>query len=205
MNKQSKKKYNEEIYTRLNIENLMLVGICFVSRKGDICTFERLVAECFSQFPKVFAFKRYTNWPDSLKFDRPLRKLREKGLIVGSTRDHFSLTEFGNLKAVKTEKILKKVSMQDQKRRKVSVGRSTNDRLITYLKASSTFKNFLHNQNRFSISEPEFRSLLRCTLETPIRVLKQNLEYYKKLAQYYNEKQLLDLLLLCEKQFIKGR
>jgi len=55
------------------------------------------------------------------------------------------------------------------------------------------------------MSEPEFRNLLRCTLETPLRVLKQNLEYYKKLAEAYDEKELIDFLLLCERRFTGSR
>ena len=142
--------------------------------------------------PQSFAFQRYPDWPDSSKLGRPLRKLREKGFIVGSVRDYFSLTEFGKQKAIEIEKILKKVHTINQKGKKPFPGRSIDDRLITYLKSSQSYKEFLRNSSTFSISEPEFRNLLRCTLETPLRVLKQNLEYYKKLAQSYDEKQFVE-------------
>ncbi len=205
MNEPSKKKYDEEIYTRINTGNLILFGIYLVSLRGDNCTFERLVAECFLQFPRVFAFRRYPEWPDSLKFDRPLRKLREMGLVVGTIKDRFLLTEFGKQKALETKEILEKANMVNRKGRKVFVGRSADDRLVEYLKSSQSFKDYLNNLDNFSISEAEFRNLLRCTLETPLRVLKQNLKYYKEIAHSYNEKQLLDFLLFCEKQFLKRR
>ena len=99
--------YDEKIYLNVGLENLVLYGIYLVSKRKDICTFEKLVAECFSKFPKVFAFKRYPEWPDSLKFDRPLRKLREKGMIVGIIKDSFSLTKFGEQKTIETEDIFK--------------------------------------------------------------------------------------------------
>ena len=70
--KMRKKKHKEDIYTHIPIEHLILLGIYLVIEKGETCTFENLVAECFHQFPKVFSFKRYPQWPDSLKFDRPL-------------------------------------------------------------------------------------------------------------------------------------
>jgi hypothetical protein len=54
------------------------------------------------------------------------------------------------------------------------------------------------------MSESEFRGLLRCTLETPERVLKQNLEYYKKVAKSYDEKQILKFLLTSESLFIRS-
>jgi hypothetical protein len=194
--------YDEKIYAGVGLENLVLYGIYLVSKKKEICTFEKLVAECFSQFPKVFAFKRYPEWPDSLKFDRPLRKLREKGMIVGIIKDSFSLTKFGEQKAIETEDILKKINMGFYKKRKDSQERSVEDRLITYIKDSESFKKYINNPSNFTISEPEFRKLLRCTLETPLRVIKQNLEYYKKLANSYKEEELFNFLLSCEKQFI---
>jgi len=195
--------YDEKIYKNVGLENLILYGIYLTSEGGENCTFEKLVAECFSQFPKVFAFKRYPEWPDSLKFDRPLRKLREKGMIVGNIKDFFSLTEFGKQKVIEIENTLKKVNVIFHKKRKDSQERSIDDRLIAYLKDSDSFKKYINDPSNFSISEPEFRKLLRCTLETPLRVIKQNLKYYKKLANSYKEEELFNFLLSCEKQFIR--
>jgi len=195
--------YDEKIYTNVGLENLVLYGIYLVFKKEEICTFEKLVAECFSKFPKVFAFKRYPEWPDSLKFDRPLRNLREKGMIVGIIKDSFSLTKFGEQKAIETENILKKINIGFYKKRKDSQERSIEDRLIAYIKDSKSFNKYINNPSNFTISEPEFRKLLRCTLETPLRVIKQNLEYYKKIANSYKEEKLFNFLLSCEKQFIR--
>lgn len=203
MKKTNKIIYDEKIYTSVGLENLILYGIYLFSKRRENCTFEKLVAECFSQFPKVFAFKRYPEWPDSLKFDRPLRKLREKGMIVGNIKDFFSLTKFGEQKAVEIENILKKVNVIFYKKRKDSQERSIDDRLIAYIKDSDSFKKYINDPSNFSISEPEFRKLLRCTLETPFRVIKQNLEYYKKLANLYKEEKLFKFLLSCEKRFIR--
>ena len=195
--------YDEKTYTGVGLEDLVLYGIYLVSERREICTFEKLVAECFSQFPKVFAFKRYPEWPDSLKFDRPLRKLREKGMIVGTIKDAFSLTKFGKQKTIEIENILKKVNKFFYKKRKNYQERSIEDRLIAYIKDSDSFKKYINDPSNFTISEPEFRKLLRCTLETPLRVIKQNLEYYKKLANSYKEEELFNFLLSCEKQFIR--
>ncbi len=203
MEKINKIVYDEKIYKNVGLENLILYGIYLTSEGGENCTFEKLVAECFSQFPKVFAFKRYPEWPDSLKFDRPLRKLREKGMIVGNIKDFFSLTEFGKQKVIEIENTLKKVNVIFHKKRKDSQERSIDDRLIAYLKDSDSFKKYINDPSNFSISEPEFRKLLRCTLETPLRVIKQNLKYYKKLANSYKEEELFNFLLSCEKQFIR--
>lgn len=202
MTKIVKSEYSEEVYTKIKMQNLILFGIYSVIKNGETCTHERLVAECFLKFPKVFGFKRYPNWPDSMKFDRPLRTLREEGLIVGSVRDHFELTEFGEKIAKETESILinKAVSINKGKKQ---IGRSGDDRLIEYIKESVPFKKFMSAPANFSISQSEFRSLLRCTLETPERVVKQNLVYYKNVAKSYNEDNILKFLSECENKFIK--
>jgi len=196
--------FPEHIYAKIPIGDLILVGILNVLRSGEICTFERLVAECFIKFPKVFGFKRYPHWPDSLKLDRPLRNLREKGFITGTVRDHFELTQFGYTKALDVESILKEKKKATYRKKIVSKGRSADDRLIEHIKNSSAFMKFSSAPENFSVSLPEFLELLRCTLETPLRVIKQNLEYLKNLAKLYKEDEIYKFLILCEEKFLKG-
>jgi len=203
-------KYKEEVYTTIKTQDLIVFGIYSVFKQDETSTFERLVAECFLNFPRVFGFMRYPNWPDSLKFDRALRTLREKGLIVGGAGGKYSpgeisLTEFGKKIAKETEAILNNQKIILTPKKLKPSGRSIDDKLIQYLKGNPQIKKFLNKSGGFSISEPEFRNILRCTLETPRRVLKQNLEYFKNLAKSYNEKQLLDFLLFCENKFIKRK
>jgi hypothetical protein len=184
-----------------SIEELILYGIYSVRKAKETCTFERLVAACFEKFPKVFGFRRYPHWPDALKFDRPLRKLREKGLIVGESRQYFELTQFGEEKAKEIEKIIKTDGIPSLN--KLPSTRSNEDRLINYVKNHPLFKSYLANPADFSFSGDSFRNLLMCTLETPIRILKQNLAYFKKLAKSYNEEEIIQFLKVCEEKFIK--
>lgn len=196
--------FSPEIYQKIEMQNLIIFAIYSITQSGETCTYERLVAESFHMFPMVFRFRRYPQWPDSLKFDRPLRTLREKGFLVGTVKDHFGLTDFGRAKAKEIESVLagKKTSIFLKKDR--SHGRSVDDKLIEYLKDSEYFNRFLRDPKDFVISDPEFRRILRCTMETPERVLKQNLEYYKNVARSYNEKQILQFLTACESQIFKG-
>lgn len=194
-------KFDRKMYTKIKVQDLILFGIYSVINNNETCTFERLVAECFRRFPKVFGFKRYPSWPDSLKFDRPLRTLREEGLIVGTVRDHFELTEFGRKTAENVQSILEnKVTIVSRK--VTTKGRSVDDKLIEYIKESELFKRFLNNSLEFTLSDSEFRSFLRCTLETPKRIIKQNLKYYKNVANSYNENQILQFLSFCERKFL---
>lgn len=185
-----------EKYSGIPKENLIAFGIYSVTRNGEGCSFERLVKECFTLFPKAFGFSRYPEWPDSLKFDRPLRTLRERGWIAGGTRTLFSLTRFGEKVAEETERIFTGLGLVSKPIQRPSRGADT--ALINFLKESAAFRRFLEDREWFSITEMELRGLLRCTLETPFKVLKRNLQYYKNLASDYSEEKLLNFLELCE-------
>jgi len=189
--------FSEEKYNGLAKENLILFGIYSVTRKGEICSFERLVKECFILFPRAFGFARYPEWPDSLKFDRPLRTLRKRGLLVGGSKTLFSLNRFGEDIAKETGEVLTGFSPKAKTTQKPVRGADT--ALIYSLKESPAFKKFLESKESFSSTEMEIRNLLRCTLETPLRVVKQNLQYSKNLANDYNESNLFAFLEACER------
>ncbi|MBZ9572473.1 hypothetical protein KJA15_04025 [Patescibacteria group bacterium] len=96
--------FDEELYKDRSISNLILFGIYSVTEKKEKCTFGRLVRECFTLFPKVFIFPKYSKWPDSRKLDRPLRTLRKGKLIAGNPKTSFSLTKLGKKAAADTAK-----------------------------------------------------------------------------------------------------
>lgn len=189
--------YSEEIYINVPKNHLIVFGIHSVVTQKEECTSERLIKECFTLFPKKFGMTRYSQWPDTLRFDRDLRKLREQGLITGNPKISFSLTKFGEKLAKETGAILKTGA-----RRKIEykTGRGTDINWINYLKKSEQFQRFLKDKKRFSITEMEFRNLLRCTLESPIRILKQNLLYSKNLAKEFKEKKLVKFLEVCSQK-----
>lgn len=193
--------YNKEIYKDIQINYLIIFGIYSLIARGEKCTFEKLIAECFNLFPKVFSLARYPQWPDSIKFDRPLRTLREKGLVIGNPRSIFSLTKFGEKVAKDTAKILK-IGTQ-KKTPSYRMKRDAEVNLITSLKTSETFQKFLKNRERFLITEMGIRNLLHCTLETPLRIVKQNLIYAKNLAKELDERKLFEFLDLCHQKLDK--
>ncbi len=193
--------YSEKIYKDIQINYLIIFGIYSLIAKGEKCTFEKLIAECFNLFPKVFSLARYPQWPDSIKFDRPLRTLREKGLVIGNPRSLFSLTKFGEKVAKDTAKILQ-IGTQ-KKTSSYRMKRDAEVNLITTLGNSEAFQRFLKNREKFLITEMEIRNLLHCTLETPPRIVKQNLIYAKNLAEELDEKKLFEFLDLCHQKLTK--
>ena len=95
--KSSKEKtaFDEEVYKRLGINQLIIFSIYSMVSDQKECTFEGLIKKCFTFFPKVFSFSKFPQWPDSRKLDRPLRTLRNKKLIKGDPKTSFSLTKSG--------------------------------------------------------------------------------------------------------------
>ena len=98
------KPFDEDLYKKVRITDLILFGINFIIENKGKCTFERLIKECFTLFPKVFGFPQYPQWPDSLKLDRQLRTLRKRKLITGDPKTTFSLTKIGQKIAVELSK-----------------------------------------------------------------------------------------------------
>ncbi|MBU4204946.1 hypothetical protein KKE19_03535 [Patescibacteria group bacterium] len=96
MIKRSNKKL---ISDKTPVNDLILFSIYSIISNNEICTFDRLIKECFTMFPTPFGFARYPIWPDSRKLDRPLRGLRNEKLIKGDPRTEFFLTKEGKEKA----------------------------------------------------------------------------------------------------------
>ena len=99
-----KKSFDEELYKKVRITDLILFGINSIIEDEEKCTFERLIKECFTLFPRAFRFSQYPQWPDSLKLDRQLRTLRKRKLITGDPKTSFSLTKLGKKIALETSK-----------------------------------------------------------------------------------------------------
>jgi len=108
----AKKFFDEELYKKSPITNLIIFCIYSITARKEKCTFEKLVQECFSLFPKFFAFSHLSKWPDSRKLDRPLRALRKKKFIKGAPQTFFSLTKAGKRLAEEISKTLGQRKLQ---------------------------------------------------------------------------------------------
>lgn len=103
----AKKTVDQELYQRISVNELILFAIQSLRERGEKCSFEELVKECFSFFPECFSFPGIKKWPDSRKLDRPLRTIRKRKLIVGEPKTSFSLTKLGKKAAEDVAKILR--------------------------------------------------------------------------------------------------
>ena len=100
----AKKLFNENLYQRVSLGNLIIFCLFSISEKRQKSTFGQIVNECFTLFPKSFSFVHFPKWPDARKLDRTLRSLRARKLISGSPETLFSLTKLGKKIAEETAK-----------------------------------------------------------------------------------------------------
>lgn len=103
--------FNEETYSKIAINDLIIFAMHSVKKKGKECSFEDLVNECFKLFPKTFVLSKYSKWPDSRKLDRPLRYLRKKDLIKGGPKTCFSLTQKGKKRSLEIVKSFRQIKL----------------------------------------------------------------------------------------------
>jgi len=101
------KAFDEALYKKVRIVDLILFSIYSVMENKEKCTFERLTKECFTLFPKAFDFSSHPKWPDSRKLDRPLRTIRKMKLISGNPKTSFSLTKNGKKRAEEISKVFR--------------------------------------------------------------------------------------------------
>lgn len=187
---------------KISIDELVIYAVYRIYQSGDECTFERLVYECFTLFPHEFGFKRYPQWPDSARIDKSwLRCRTDKGWLIGTVKESFRLTDLGIIIAQRVEKKLnmKKVPSTGSQNARVK-DRERYDSILRNLRESDKYKEFIDNPEKFCLDEMSFRQLLGCTLETPLRVIKQNLRQYQYVADVYKETNVVRFLNTCETQ-----
>ncbi len=186
------------------LDDLVVFCVREIIRAGEECTFERLVYECFTRFPDSFSLIRYPEWPDSARVNKCwLRCRTDKGWIVGSVKEGFRLTPAGERVA---EKVAKQLENTDGSRRPAQPPAAFRERyeaMLARVRRSPVFARFLESRNEFAASDMELRQMLGATLETPLRVLRQNLHAYRAAAEAYSAKEVLEFLAECEKMIVR--
>lgn len=184
--------------TKASLDELLVYAASKVIESGEECTFERLVCECFTLFPAAFSLRRYPEWPDSARVNKAwLRARTDKGWLVGSVQEGFSLTQTG---ARVSERVAKQIGSGAMAASQESSGRARErfESLIRAIRRDPLFRSFQEDGAKFSVTEMDFRRLLGATLETPARILRQNLNAYVNAAAVYDDKEAVEFLRDCE-------
>ena len=188
-----------------SIDELLTYAVGQVMGAGEECTFERLVFECYNLFPKHFAMQRYPDWPDSVRIEKTWRRCRtDRGWIVGSVQEGFRLTERGRRAAEKVARSLGGESVSLPEPSGGNRARERYEAMLRYIRRQPSFKAHQSSPQAFSLNDAELRVLLMGTLETPRRILRQNLRAYQNAAAAYEDTEVTAFLNACEELMKEG-
>ena len=194
------KSYPESSYSAIGLDQLLTHSVDSVLARGEDCTFENIVFECFMKFPKKFGFERFPHWPDSARVNKTwLRCRTDKGWIIGNVKAGFRLTPAGRIVAAQVAKQLK--NRNGSTKAVTASTRSREAAAVKYIQDTTPYKSWQTNRDAFTMRFPEFVALLNATLETPRRVLRQNLNFYKESARAVSAETVRSFLEDCETLF----
>lgn len=170
-----------------SLEDLILQTIDLVNKKGRKCSYGTLVVEAYKLFPNIFALSEYPQYPDTVKFDRPLRKLREKGYIKGGIKTYFKVSKLG-------ESMLQQLSKKSTNKKTIT--RSPALVMLKEIEKSKDFRNFLEKGTEFTPSNMRIRETTKFTLESPNKEIVSFLKYLLTFANTLKNNQLEDYINL---------
>lgn len=153
-------KFDENIYSKVGLNDLVTYAVYYLSESRSEITAEDIVAACFLMFPKRFSLRGYADWPDSTVVNKRWVDCRDKRLISGNTANGFKLTPNGLELAEKTNKVLKgerpAFSTRSTKRVRTEM-RTRAGRFVKAIEESDAYKGFQSGRTN-EISESIFEA-----------------------------------------------
>jgi hypothetical protein len=179
------------------IDELVVYCAWKILSRRESCTFEKLTVECYKRFPAVFRLPGYLNYPDSARVNKSwLRCRTDHGWIVGNLKTSFKLSAQGNVIARAVEKRLG-VKTSSSGSRGGSRERTREEALVRFVRCNQAFKEFMFSRSSFHPHESDVYGLASCTLDTPPRVLKQNLLQLLQAARWASDKDAEHFVIAC--------
>lgn len=142
---------------------------------GQVCTFEKLVVECFRAFPEHFSLRGFSKYPDSARVNKSWLRCRSgHGWILGSVKSGFTVSPAGEYVA---RSVRSRLSGGGDGRRKrpATRSRTREGALVSFVTSHPAYSRFLHSPRQYRPTDNELLSVCACTLDTPRRIIKQNL------------------------------
>jgi hypothetical protein len=196
--------FEESRYQKVGMNDLIVFAVYVLAQRNREITYEDIVAASFRMFPARFSLRGYPDWPDSAVINKRWLDCRDKALILGSTKDGFTITAKGLALGQKTEKALESGHLPSGSGgRLLAEHRTRAGRFVRALETSEAFLRFQSDATVDTISEFQFRSMLLCTMESSPETLNSNIEQFRQFANVYSRRDLLAFLDLVEVKFSK--
>lgn len=174
----------------MNIDQRLIQCVLAIESRQEPCTHERLVAECFKQFPEHFALRDYPQWPDSARVNKTwLRCRTDRGWLSGNAKRLF-LTPLGREVA---ERLRDGITPPDGMQPHV---KKTPDDWLQELKRSNAYEKHVRGEK---ITRRDALASLGLLEETPRRLIRAQLRKLQGITRKAADKELLLFLLECER------
>jgi hypothetical protein len=181
------------------IDELAVYCAWKVLSRRELCTFEKLTIECYKRFPAVFCLSGYPRYPDSARVNKSwLRCRTDHGWILGNLNTSFRLSPQGYAVARSVEKRLS-ARKSWSRNRGSSRERTREEALVRFVRCNRAFRRFVFSRSSFHPQENDVYALASCTLDTPPRILKQNLLQLLQAARWASDKDAERFVLACLK------
>lgn len=189
-------------YRDLSREKLLLYSLFQLQAQNKTIKVEDLTACSFSLFPIKFRLKGYPKWPDSFLVHSYWRSSKSRGLIMGSGRNGFTLTEKG-VNVVENvipflESDLKEKS--DQLEYLKLDKRAKSKKLIDRMIKLPVYRRYYSDPETFFISEHELREILFATIDASYELLKMNLDEMRIYTSTISIPEIEEFLDVLEKE-----
>lgn len=195
--KKTDRAFPEEVYENIDLDSLVTYAVWSIEQKGEACTFERLVEECYTLFPKKFSLFGYPQWPDAARINKSwLRCRTDKGLIRGTVKTGFRLTPIGESSVVSTAENLQGTKTLPRRRR-TQKSRSIAEAMLARVHSHHLFRRYLEDGGDFKLTRDELRHLLMTTGMARNDVVLANLQKLRGAAEKAKDHQVLDFIAAC--------
>lgn len=187
-------RFSPAVYERIGYDELTTFAIYSLIRNGKETTFENIVAEAFTLFPRRFSLRGYPDWPDASVVNKSwLRCRTDKHYIEGSVKEGFRLTPKGLKTAEQIEEHLLGKKTENSKEIKAEL-RTRAGKLLSALEKSDAYTAYKQTGSLEGLKDHELTDMLLCMPDSDAKVIKHNIELFKQAAELYQRQDILHLL-----------
>ena len=197
------KPFAPKAYENVDLDRLAVYALRVLEQKKIPLYFDYASVALFRLFPKKFSMSNFSQYPDTNRINKALRRLTDqtrKSWATGTVENGFSLTDLGKEIGKQAFEILNNPDRQGGPKispPKRSRGRSANVD-ASEIRESEAFK-------KWSVQEPitdyEFFAFLKATSYTPKSLLLEHLNRLKNSATNAKDKEVANFLSWLGQKF----
>jgi hypothetical protein len=181
-------------YNGVEIKNLIIYAMLYMEEHAIEASLNNITVITYKLFPNSFAMESFPEYPDGVRVEKNLRHLREGSYLTGKNKHGYTLSD----KARQSAATIKTLTKTPGAKNPTHMRR--NEILLKETKESPAYGKFLADKAN-TITLSELCHILQATLDTPRKVLRDNLGLLQEMAKEYKDAPLVELLLYLEKNF----